>query len=562
MLFLRDQAAPRAPMRRALAVAALIAAGCRGRAEGPDATAGPEPITESSTVVAGPLELFMEHPRLVVGAPAKFAVHLTVLDDGMPVRAGRLALSARGPSGRAVVAEQDAPGRPGIYGPTLTFAEPGPHELALELDGPQARGAIVATVEVYPDADAAARAPEPAEVPEDAVTFLKEQAWKVGLRHEPVATRRLVERLAAPGAIRPAAGARALVTAPAAGRLAPPPGSAFPRVGESVRAGQIVAMVEPPMAGPGGAAMLADRADVQAVAADLDARLARAEADVLRARADLDFATADHDRNRTLGTTSSVARQQIDESERRLRVARAEQQWAEQSRAIYEAARDDLRGMLASTGDGPEAPIRVARLPLAAPIGGVVVEARAVEGEYVDPSLALFEVVDLDRVWLEARVAEADLGRVVDAPAADFAMVAYPGRRFEALGPSGGRLVDVGAVVDPATRTLAVRYELPNPGRLLRVGMSAEVAIETRRVEEAIAVPESALVDDEGRTVAYVLVDGEHFQPRDLTLGLRDGGFVQVLGGLAAGERVATRGAYAIRLASASATIPAHGHAH
>ena len=81
-------------------------------------------------------------------------------------------------------------------------------------------------------------------------------------------------------------------------------------------------------------------------------------------------------------------------------------------------------------------------------------------------------------------------------------------------------------------------------------------------MEEALVVPVSALVDEDGRAVAFVQVSGETFEKRDLTLGIRDGAFVQVLSGLAEGERVVTKGAYAIRLASVSTTIPAHGHAH
>ena len=112
------------------------------------------------------------------------------------------------------------------------------------------------------------------------------------------------------------------------------------------------------------------------------------------------------------------------------------------------------------------------------------------------------------------------------------------------------------------SRTLTVRYEVPNPERMLRVGMFADVAVETTRAEDVLAIPESAVVDEDGRPTAYVLLDGEHFQKRDLTLGVRDSNFVQVKEGLNDGERVVTKGGYAIRLASVSSVIPAHGHTH
>ena len=133
---------------------------------------------------------------------------------------------------------------------------------------------------------------------------------------------------------------------------------------------------------------------------------------------------------------------------------------------------------------------------------------------------------------------------------------------WKSSGEGGGKLIDVGSVVDPDNRTLPVRYEVPNAERLLKVGMFADVAIETTRAEEAVAIPESALVDEDGRPVVYVLLDGEHFEKRDVELGIRDSGFVEVKAGLKAGERVVTKGAYAIRLASVSSVIPAHGHTH
>ena len=92
--------------------------------------------------------------------------------------------------------------------------------------------------------------------------------------------------------------------------------------------------------------------------------------------------------------------------------------------------------------------------------------------------------------------------------------------------------------------------------------MFADVAIETERADDLVAIPESAIVEEDGRPTAYVLLDGESFQKRDLELGIRDSGYVQVKQGLKEGERVVTKGAYAIRLASVSSVIPAHGHAH
>jgi multidrug efflux pump subunit AcrA (membrane-fusion protein) len=105
-------------------------------------------------------------------------------------------------------------------------------------------------------------------------------------------------------------------------------------------------------------------------------------------------------------------------------------------------------------------------------------------------------------------------------------------------------------------------YEVKNPENHLRVGQSVNLYVETARAEDTLAVPGSAIVEEDGQPIAFVQVGGEAFQKRNLTLGIRDGDWVQVLSGITEGERVVTKGAYAIRLASVSSAIPAHGHAH
>ena len=122
--------------------------------------------------------------------------------------------------------------------------------------------------------------------------------------------------------------------------------------------------------------------------------------------------------------------------------------------------------------------------------------------------------------------------------------------------------MNIGKVIDPQTRTVWIVYELPNPDGLFRVGMFADVHLETQVASEAVAVPEEAIVMDNGRPTAFVLLNGENFQRRELELGVRDNGFVEVKAGVEAGERVVTKGAYLVKLASLSPESFSAGHAH
>jgi multidrug efflux pump subunit AcrA (membrane-fusion protein) len=117
-------------------------------------------------------------------------------------------------------------------------------------------------------------------------------------------------------------------------------------------------------------------------------------------------------------------------------------------------------------------------------------------------------------------------------------------------------------VIDPKTRTVPVIFELDNTDARLRIGNFTKVVIATGAPRSALAIPESAIVDDAGKAVAYVMAEGEAFERRPLRLGIRANGWAQVLEGVAAGERVVATGAYELRLAAASGAVPTHGHAH
>lgn len=563
-----------APLGLMLLLVVVSTSGCRDSpATPPEPSPDDEMPTTAVTHFAEGLELFMEHPYAVVGEGIKFNVHLTVLSDGAPIRSGKLRLVATGPTAKVGETEQPAPRSPGIFGPTLVFPEPGINQLQLILESEQARGTLRVPVEVYADERAARTAAaklEEEETPE-AVPFLKEQAWKIGVRTEPVARHDLVEHLDVPGRISPAAGAEAVISTPVSGRVLPPPGGSFPRVGQKVEAGQVVALVEPPLSGPEGVQFLATQAQVRTLQAELQTKLTTAEVEIVQAKLELDLARKVFDRTKNLAASDAVARRQLEEDENRLLIAEETYRGKQKLREPVVQALGSIGRLLGpgqepgsppSPGAAPAGNWQAAQVALKAPHAGTVTAARAVQGEFVDGSKALFTVINLDRVWVEAEVSEFDLDRVVTAPAADLTVAAHPGRTFAVLGQGGGTLVDVGSVVDPDSRTVPVRYEIPNPGHTLRVGLLADVAIETRVARGVVAVPESAIVEEEGRPIAYVLLDGESFQKRDLELGLKGHGLVEVKKGVEPGERVVVAGAYAIRLSSVSGVIPAHGHTH
>lgn len=113
------------------------------------------------------------------------------------------------------------------------------------------------------------------------------------------------------------------------------------------------------------------------------------------------------------------------------------------------------------------------RLPILAPIGGVVVRKNVVEGQYVSEGEAMFEVADLSHVWVQAQVYEDQLGLVSVGQSVEASVAAFPGEVFK------GTVAFVDPALNPATRTVQVRYDLDNRDGRLRPGMFATVTLRT-----------------------------------------------------------------------------------
>jgi membrane fusion protein, copper/silver efflux system len=241
-------------------------------------------------------------------------------------------------------------------------------------------------------------------------------------------------------------------------------------------------------------------------------------------------------------------------------------------------------------------------LPLLAPIGGLVIKKTAFQGQYVPEGTLLFEIADVGHVWVDAEVFEEQLALVQVGRPVAATVPAFPGEEFR------GHVEQLAPALDPATRTLAVRFGLDNPGDRLRPGMLATVAFNVdRRVttlarsatcpvtrvqlgtmgpaipveirgrtisvccaacvptlkaapetyldldphdtatpDRVLSVPELAVVHTGAKTIVYVEASPGVFEGRDVLLGPRSGDSFPVLDGLGPGDRIAAAGAFLI----------------
>jgi len=180
------------------------------------------------------------------------------------------------------------------------------------------------------------------------------------------------------------------------------------------------------------------------------------------------------------------------------------------------------------------------RVPVLAPIKGIVTRMLARDGMYVTKDTEMFTIADLSRVWVLVDVFEHQIAWLRPGLEAEIGVPAYPGKHWKGV-------VDyLYPDLDPKTRTLRVRLVFPNPDRLLKPNMFAEVVIQGGPRKHVLKLPSEALiVTGERESVVLVLGEGR-FRPVDVVSGMHQGGEVEILSGLHEGDTVVVSGQFLI----------------
>ena len=310
-----------------------------------------------------------------------------------------------------------------------------------------------------------------------------------------------------------------------------------------VNAGRIVRL----FAGQGSRVQKGQKlADLES--ADID----QAEADYLKALADYEnarrssvaeirLAQENYDRTKLLYEKTITAGKNLQTAEHDLEVAKAAgESSVNGAKATLTAARRHLLilGLSSSTIDSlPKKPDLAAVFSLNSPIAGTVIERNATVGASVGTDANLFKIIDLSRVWIDANVFEKDLARVRMGQEVKVNLPALPGSTYT------GRVILIDSVVDPETRTIKVRTEVANPDSRLKPDMFANVEIVTDLNRSAISIPQTAVLNDGGKTVVFV-AEGNGYQKREVHTGIQNGDRLEIVEGLSPGEKVVVKGNY------------------
>jgi RND family efflux transporter MFP subunit len=463
----------------------------------------------SYTLYSDSTELFVEFKPLVVGTTSKFAAHLTRLGDNFtPYTEGTVTVSLL-VDNKGIKNTVTGPSSPGIFRLALQPTQAGTGTLVFDIVTKDFTDQIVIdSIEVYAD-EKTAMAAQPPESGSADISYLKEQAWKVGFANAPVKRGTMYDVIRATGEILPAPGDEVTVAARSNGIVKFSGRSNV--VGAPVRAGQGMFSVA------GGEIPFEN---VEAAKASARAELATARSEYARA--------------------SELIGDKL--------ITQAEFQSA---RLRYQNAQIALNNLSRNYSAGGKT--------LTVPMSGFVKSILVSEGQYVTAGQPLATITKNQRLVLRADVSLKYAGKVPFIGEANFKMpqstITYNTKALNA------RLLATGKSTGDNSPFIPVHFELDSKPGILP-GTFAEVYLKTTPLHNTLIIPVTALVEEQGVFYVYVQTEGESFQKREVKLGANDGQQAQVLSGVAEGERVVTKGAYQIKLSTASGTLPAHGHEH
>jgi cobalt-zinc-cadmium efflux system membrane fusion protein len=267
----------------------------------------------------------------------------------------------------------------------------------------------------------------------------------------------------------------------------------------------------------------------------------RALTDYEKSRALTALSEKSFEREKALVAQKASSEQELIEAQMTYEQHRTDFKAAEQALHVIGLTEEDVTKL----NNGVHGPA-IGRLAIRSPLRGTVVEKHAVIGELVEPGKDVMLVADLTTMWMWANVHERDLAALVQARQVgpipvSVTVSAYPGRTF------AGQMDYIGVTVDESTRTVKVRATVGNADLALRPGMFCEVRAALGTEEEALTVPRTAVLSDEGKDFVFVHWKDDYFTRRFITRGRDFLDETEIRAGLKPGERIVAVGAFVMK---------------
>jgi len=458
------------------------------------------------TLFSDNIEFFVELPHLVAGQNADFSVHLTALDTYKPISQGAVSVTLENEAGESTVTASD-PLRPGIFQVTVSPSQAGYTDIHFSFTSDEMNEkASARDVSVFSSEEEAHANEQDAE---PQIIFTKENAWNSDFMVRSIEPVPFSSIIKAGGEILAMPGEKHHVHARSSGMVRFSNKNLV--AGGTVRAGEQLISVN------------ADGLARENISVDFE-----------EARSRFYRSKSDFERKRMLLAENAVSEKEFIESHSAYLID-----------SVY------YYNLESSFGDGG--------LVIESPIEGYIHELAVSEGEYVSPGQLIATISSDKRLLLRADVPQQYFNQIRSIVSTNF-RTSYS-REVMDIESMEGKLLAIGSSVAENNHYLPVYFEAQNKGNLLE-GAFAEFYLKTLTLEDAIVVPKTAILEEQGRYFVYVQISGESYLKREIFIADSDGMNTRVETGLSSGERVVTRGTMLLKTTSVSSGIPLQTHEH
>ena len=468
---------------------------------------GLEPL--AYTMYTEKTELFVEFKPLVVGNESKFAAHFTILGEQFkPFTEGTITLTVT-VNGKSVSTKSTEPSNPGIFRLALKPDMAGIGKLVFDIQTKEFTDKIIIdSVQIYTDKKTALANQIEKQENSD-ISYLKEQAWKVEFANALLKKQSFSDIIKTSGQILPAPGDEMIVTAKASGIVLFSGNKTI--IGSEISVGTNLFTMS-----------------------SGDFAYDNIDSKYKEAKSNFENAKADYERHKELVKDKIVSEKEF-----------------LQSKTLFENAQAAYNAIAKNYSANGQA--------IPATMGGFVKNIYVTEGQFVEAGTPLATISKNKKLILQANVSQKYFGKLSSVTSSNF-KTTDDGTVYDTK-DLNGKVISFGKSTSANSPFIPITFEIDNTGNLIS-GSVVEVYLKSFPIPDALVIPISSLIEEQGNFFVYVQTEGESFQKREIKIGASDGINVQLLSGVKEGERVVTKGAYQIKLSTASGSLPAHGHEH
>jgi cobalt-zinc-cadmium efflux system membrane fusion protein len=259
----------------------------------------------------------------------------------------------------------------------------------------------------------------------------------------------------------------------------------------------------------------------------------KARAEFFKAQADFELAMRNLEREKNLFNRGVGAQKNVLTTEAEFKVAEAGLNAAEKKLHVLGFTEDQVEELDKSHQVHPV-------ISLYAPIGGKVIASTAVRGAMVDQNTEILIIMDPTLLWVEAEIYERDIAKIKRGQDVAVSVPAYPEEVFP------GKISFIGDILNEGSRTITVRTEIRNREFKLKPGMFSDMTVFLNHPDKVLAVPDVAILDDRDRKIVFISA-AEGYRLQAIKVGVKEGGYWEILEGLTEGDEVVTAGNYQLK---------------